>query len=132
MKAILEIEAIGDGNDQQIKLYSRVANLAAPGLGGYFKCPASYFVAQIIGRDPKYKWSRIFLRGKKDYSRSNSKGTRGVYIYYELESGSVYDVKKPVSWKNTDRFFCFVDDDGNINRIEENEIEKCLKRNILE
>ena len=75
-----------------------------PGLGdSIFSVPSSSWVAEIVGLHPKYKLDRAFLPYKKDYSRSNSVGSRGVYANYILEAGHIYDIK---DFK--DRYFCAV------------------------
>lgn len=132
MKAILKIEAIGDNTDQYFKLIRRSYNDVIPGLGnwlaGDFK--PSYWVAEILGSDKRYKWQRRFLRGKKDYSEANSKGSRGVYVYYTLESGHIYEVNECVTWKRNERYFCRVTLDGDIETINEDEVRECLKKEL--
>jgi len=54
------------------------------------------------------------LPARMDYSNANSKGSRGVMACYILESGKRYFVKAPVSWKQTDEYVCYVDENGNI------------------
>jgi hypothetical protein len=62
------------------------------------------------------------LRYRKDYSRSNSKGSRGVFAEYILESEKIYDVRD-----NKRRFFCKVTDEGDIVHIDESEVRELLK-----
>ncbi len=88
---------------------------------------ASYFVAEITGFHPKFKYERKFLQCKKDYKNANSKGSRGVFAFYILESGKIYDVLDPYSWKNSHRYFCIVDELGNIEILTKEEVDKCLK-----
>lgn len=54
--------------------------------------------------------------GHTDYSKANSKGSRGVRIYYTLESGRRYRVRAPQSWKSTEEYICYVTEEGNIIR----------------
>ena len=132
MKAILKIEAINHEVDREIDM---VAGLFyACGLKELYgeKPKKKYWAARIAGPDPKYKYKRVFLKPKKDYSKANSKGSRGVYFVYMLESGNIYDVSEPVSWKNVDRYFCKVSEDGAIIKITEENVKKWLKENILE
>jgi hypothetical protein len=99
------------------------------GLGGaVFGWRPSYWVAEILGYDPTYTYKRRFIRGKKDYLRANSKGSRGVYVYYTLESGKLYQVCE--RW--TRRYFCVVDQHGNIIKLTGAETKQWLKENILE
>ena len=52
------------------------------------------WVAEIVGRDPKYKFKREFLQPvSRDWSRSGKTGTTS----YELEPGKIYEVNEP--WK---------------------------------
>lgn len=96
MRANIKIEAIGYGNRQ---------------VESMFRFPPRYWVAEMV-----YSDKRVFLKGKIDYSESNSKSTRGVYVNYIIESGKVYDVKSPTSWRSCDRYFATVNDDGTILR----------------
>jgi hypothetical protein len=56
------------------------------------------------------------IYGRTDYSQSNGKGSRGVRIWYTLESGVRYKVKAPQSWKSTDEYYCHVSENGEIVR----------------
>jgi hypothetical protein len=132
MKAILRIEAINHEVNREIDM---VAGLFyACGLSSVYgeKPKKKYWAAKIVGIDPKYKFSREFLNPKKDYSKSNSKGSRGIYYTYLLDSKNIYDVSEPVSWKNVDRYFCKVSKEGDIIKITEDEVKQWLKENILE
>src|SRR5690606_16785198 len=40
------------------------------------------WVAEIVGLSAKYGYERRFLRGKEDWTRANSPGSRGVYFYF--------------------------------------------------
>lgn len=123
MKIFIELELRGDDVGQLGKMYASIGNDITPGLGtSIFSIPPSAWIAEITGTDPKYKFKREFLRYKKDYSRANSVGSRGVYANYILESGKIYDIKE-----HKDRFYCTVTDNGNIVRLSESEVIECLK-----
>lgn|SRR4030067_966599 len=132
MKASLKIEAIGDNTDQELRFYRNLTNSLVPGLGDltFGEVKKGYWVAEIVGHDPKYKYQRIFLKGKKDYKKANSTGSRGIYLYYLLESGHVYEVLKPVSWKNSSRFFCIVTDEGNIVEVNKEFVDQWISKNL--
>jgi len=50
------------------------------------------WVAEIVGRDPKYKFKREFLQPvSRDWSSSGKTGTTS----FELEAGKVYEVNEP-------------------------------------
>lgn len=119
--AYLNIECIGDDTDALIKNATRLLGERLMG-----KYPASHWVAEITGFDDKFGYQRIFLPYNKDYSHANSKGSRGVYAHYILEQGRIYEVKEPISWKNTIRYFCTVDADGDIVKITKEDVDECL------
>lgn len=129
MRAYLEIELLGEDGREYLRFCRDIGEMVRPGLGhdtfGRLP-PRSGWVAEITGYDQKYKYARKFLKPKIDYSRANSKGSRGVYAEYILESGRIYDVLQPVSWKNSLRYFCTVDDEGNIVQIEEERVREIL------
>lgn len=131
MKAALCLEYVGESGDAQIALYSGKLDGIAPGLGGAaFGCknPRKPWVAEIIGYHGKYGFERTFLSSKRNYSRANSSGSRGVELWFVLESGKVYEVKAPQSWRSVDRYFCRVDDDGDIIRMSKDEVGAWLRK----
>lgn len=131
MKATLCLEYIGESGDAQIALYSGKLDTAFQGLGDVaFGCknPRKPWVAEIIGYHGKYGFERKFLPSKRNYSRANSSGSRGVELWFVLESGKVYEVKAPRSWRSVDRYFCRVDDDGEIIRMSKDEVGSWLRK----
>ena len=120
--ATLKIECIGDNWG----LPPEKVSLVNMFLGGI---PKNYWVAEIIGYSDKYRYERLFLRCKKDYTHANSKGTRGVYAYYVLYDDRVYEVKERVSWGKCDRYFCTVRD-GIVVRISEEEVKQWLNNRL--
>lgn len=110
MKASLKLERIGDNSD-----YGVVGRLVG------YSHPKPW-VARIIGSDLHYKFKRVFLKPKVDYTHSNSKGTRGVYYYFILESGEAYEVYDMINWTKRDRYFCTVKWNGDIMRLKEAEV----------
>ena len=118
MTGILSVEAIGDDLHQKTKV-----------LGPLFRVPSRFWVAEITGHDTRYGWARKFLRGQYDYENANSVGSRGVMVHFFLESYRAYEVKKPISWRKDDRFFCSCGTDGKIERIDEDEVERLISFN---
>lgn len=114
MKANLKIEAIGHGINQENRLWSGVLDGIADGLGDMIRMPKRYWVAEILGPHPKFKFERRFLSGKIDYKVSSSTANRGVFLNYILETGRVYEVSQPTSWRSTSRFFATVSESGEI------------------
>ena len=133
MSKVLKVECIADHADHLMKVHRNLANSLIPGLGDYTfgKMPRGYWVAEIIGRHPKFRFQREFLRFKKDYSEANSIGSRGVYAYYILEDNKVYEVCSPISWKNTDRYFCTVVG-GEIIRLTKEEVDEWLNDTLTQ
>lgn len=66
------------------------------------------WVAELRGFSYEFDFVREFVRGRPDYTRANSRGTRGVHWHWTLESGRVYEICHPTSWKSSRRFFCEV------------------------
>lgn len=83
--------------------------------------PRRPWVARITGGCPNWGLERDFVRSQKDYSKANSNGSRGVYLYYNLCEGSVYEVNALESWSTTDRYFCRIEA-GALVRITESEV----------
>jgi hypothetical protein len=132
MRASIGIEAIGDNTYQYMRLWTGVLNDGISGLGDSLGCPKpDYWVAMIVGRDNKYGYSRQFLKPKKDYAHANSQGSRGVYLWYILDSGYVYEVSAPKNWNKTERYFCTVTDGGDICRVEKEYVDQWVKDHLV-
>jgi hypothetical protein len=123
MKAQLKIEAIGDNINQISAFFTRMTDDMVPGLGTmtFGGKPFRYWCARIVGFDPVYKYCREFIRPKKDYSQANSKGSRGVWLYFLLESGFVYEAKS-----SKRRFFCEVNTDGNVVDVSKEYVDEWI------
>lgn len=115
MKASLCIEAIGHDLYSKLRLWRGV--LGEAGLGREAKA--------VLGDPSDFsRWGvweisdtgKIPVYGKTDYTNANSKGSRGVKIFYILESGKKYFVKSPIGWKNIDEYECTVNQKGDIVR----------------
>ena len=128
MKAQIKIEAIGDDVDQTLRFFTGLTNGLVPGLGDvtFGKPIKTYWVAQITGVDLKYKYARTFIRGKKDYTHANRKGSRGVFVYFLLESGNVYEAKK----SSKRRFFCIVDNEGDIIEVDKEYVDQWINDHL--
>lgn len=125
MKGILILELFGEDTRQLYKIYRGIFEVSGGDFGRmYFDKhigtpPRSSWVAEITGPDEKYGLARTFLRGKMDYSKANSKGSRGIWAEYILSQGKVYEVKSQESWGQSRRYFCTVGDEGDIIEINE-------------
>lgn len=132
MKATLKVEAIGDNTYQMFRLYQTAVSSAAPSIGAALESPkAPYWVAIIYGKTGS-RYLKNFLNGKKDYTKANSKGSRGVYIWYILQSGYVYEVSSPVSWKRISHYYCKVTDEGEIVEITQDEVDQWIAEQYSE
>jgi hypothetical protein len=67
-----------------------------------------------------------YVRGKRDYSGANSKGSRGVYVHYILQADELYWIKEPVSWKRTAIYFAAVNLDGEVKTISDEDAQEWL------
>jgi len=132
MKGLLKIEAIGDDTDQLLQFFTNYTNSLCPGLGDKTfgaKPKPSYWVAQITGFHKVYNYERVFLKGKKDYAHTNRNGSRGIYIYYLVESGNLYEVKRPISWKKEERFYFIITEDGEIQKVDKEYVDQWINKN---
>lgn len=128
MKASLRIEAVGDYMNERQRETVRTIVTDSNGFGTLQdNAKKRYWCAEIIGFNEKFGYDRKFVRAKKDYADSNSIGSRGVFVYYTLDSGKVYEVLHPYNWKKSSRYFCIVSDDGEIVKISEEELKEWLQ-----
>lgn len=132
MKATLKLEVFGDNTRQHLKLWESVVNEVLPGVGSALigKYPSSCWVAEIVGPDAKFGFDRQFVKPRKDYSKANSVGSRGVYNWYVIESGRYYEVKEQTSWRRGDRYFIKVTENGDVQRVAKSEVEQWLKNRL--
>ena len=115
-----KLECIGDDTAQAMRQF---ASLESFFLGGKSRCGSFNRAWVAIIKDHyKGKFLREFPKGYKDYSEANSVGSRGIYKYYYLEEGNIYEVSEPKSWKRTDRYFCRIEDGQEI-RMTEDEVK---------
>jgi hypothetical protein len=129
VKATLELEYIGaDSADWLNAMCRQFDQLGGKGFGERFIGRASPgpWVAEIIGKYPSGKLQRNFVRSNRDYSRSNSTGSRGVYLWFVIESEKLYEVHKRVSRKNTHNYFCAVTAAGDIYTLTDQEATEWL------
>lgn len=125
MKGILILELFGEDTRQLCKIYHKMFEVVGGGDFGMIlfdaHCgipPLSSWVAEVTGPDEKYGLARTFLRGKMDYSKSNSVGSRGVFVEYILSPGKVYEVKSQETWCRASRYFCTVGEEGDIIQLD--------------
>lgn len=130
MKANLKLEFVGADLYDMLKGFSRMLDFSAgkdmrrKTMGD--ELPPKPWVAQITGRDNVYGLKRDFLRANRDYSESNKKGSRGVFLHFILEQGAFYEVQDITIKKEGRRFFCWVNDAGDIVKTDKTMVEKWL------
>lgn len=72
------------------------AELIGPGFDWTHRSGASEawpWVAELVGLCPTWGFRRYFLRPVTDASGANAKGTRGVWLHWNLRSGRIYEAK---------------------------------------
>ena len=84
------------------------------------------WLAEIVGRHPDFGYERVFPPFRADYSRSNSRGTRGVWYHWTLTPGRVYEVDYPVTRHTGRREFLRATPDGDVVTITREEVEAWL------
>jgi len=121
MKANLKIEAIGHDEIRMLcESFASIENTisrraAYDTFGGHPMSLARWGVEEVTINGEHVQW----VYGRTDYVEANSKGSRGVYIYYTLEAGRYYHVRSPQSWRTIDDYYCFVNENGEIEREQE-------------
>ena len=79
--------------------------------------------ARLLGLDATYVYQREFLRPRRDYTEANSKGSRGIYLYFNLYEGEVYEVHELVSWSRDRRYFASASA-GKVFELDEVEVRR--------
>lgn len=82
--------------------------------------PRRYWVAEITGRRKK-----ALLVPRKDWSKSNDIGTRGVYAFYILKPDKIYEVSSPTSWNDAEKYFCRIEG-ANLIKMTREEVDAWL------
>ena len=128
MIAILGLEAIGDN----------IRNCPATERAALGRGRATREVRQHLLLEQRRPWvarvtgshlrmEREFLQAKKDYTKANGQGSRGVYLYYTLREGERYDVHELVSWGRVRRYFARAEM-GAVVEVSREEMDTWLSR----
>lgn len=83
-------------------------------------------VVLAIRRDQDGALRRAVVHGKRDYSRANSRGSRGVYVHYLLDQDTLYWVRARTSWRASEEYFAAVTPSGDIYRLTAEEATEWL------
>ena len=114
MKTAISLELIGDDFNEAIASILPSCVSRRP------------WVARMLGLDADFGFKRRFMQGRKDYSRANSVGSRGVYMVYVLDPG-LYEVYDFVSWKRDRRRYLWVDNQGRKEWITKEDVTEWLR-----
>lgn len=126
MKAALKIEWIPDDfYNFYRRLHKKSCDAQKSMHPGEMPDPCYVYKIVSINLDGTYNYKNVPHR--KDCSRANNSGTRGVYRWYILESRSVYEVRAARNWNKYQTYYCMVDDDGEIIKIGIDEVHQWLK-----
>lgn len=139
MKAAFGAEAIGWGYDESAAALGQMARqfalaetaqLALPTAGGRAVDPLNRkpWLAEITGLHPRYRFERRFLPAKVDYARASSTGNRGVWFWWTLDGGRVYQVRYRTSWSGGyhTRLLTVDETTGDVVDIDEGEVIRWL------
>jgi len=122
VKAAFGAEAIGFGHQLKVD-----AMLAPFGVRMRDPVNPRPWVAEIVGRHPRYKYERRFLRPRIDYRKASSTANRGVWFWWTLESGRIYEIWRRTSWRyGRDHRFVTVTEDGDIQDLTREEVDAWL------
>lgn len=133
MRHILKLEFIGHDRYSMAKKYPKqiqqtVNNMGIRQMINFYKCPPSKpWVAEILGLNTEYQFTRKFLKGQIDYSEASGVGSRNVFMYFILQPSTIYEINHPKTWRNTDRYFLIIEGNDKKRLTREEVIECCLK-----
>jgi hypothetical protein len=78
--------------------------------------------------DREQRWCWMYVDGDKDYSQSNSQGTRGVFTTYKIYNG-IYHLKCKTTWATTvDKYY--IVEDGKPQEITEQMAYKIAREKV--
>lgn len=123
---IIELESIGDDQHAYFKDLGKFLNRFNFRKYDFDLAKNRPWVAEITDLDKKFKFKRTFLKSHKDYICSNSKGSRGIYLVFNVKNGLVYERFERTSWKKTYRCFFRYKNNKEIE-MSENEVIEWLK-----
>jgi hypothetical protein len=89
---------------------------------------ATPWVAELVGLSDRYGYERRFVPYKSDWARANGTGSRGVWLWWTLDAGSVYETRYRTSWalSSWTHRFLTVTDAGDVIDIGEDEVRARL------
>lgn len=119
MKASIGLEFIGCNSADLVQSLARIEGCKPdkPLFGPFVRVACRNDDGEIV-------WRTIY--GQRDYSKANSKGSRGVYVWYTLEEDKLYFVKEPKSWKSSAYYYCAVSATGDVIKVSEEDAREWL------
>lgn len=124
----LKLEAVGDNiadHLQQIRRGAELYRLPQRFRSALYMPSRRPWIAEITEWRGGRWYDRSFLKGQKDFSEANSVGSRGVYVYYHLREGEIYEVHELLTWKASRRYFCTVRE-GQVVEMSTDEVQAAL------
>lgn len=88
------------------------------------------WVAELTGLCPTRGLQRRFLKPHRDYMGANSRGSRGVWCYWTLDAGHLYETRYRSTWDRHHHRYLMVTADGEIADVTEEEVHTWLA-NVL-
>lgn len=131
MKASIALEYVGEAQDAKVAFYSRICDSVSEGLGKVVVGRSNTrkpWVAKLTGLHPTFGFERSFLNANWQRKRANASHSRGVELWFVLESCSIYEVSAFISWAKQDRYFCTVNEQGETVRLTKEEVKAWLKK----
>lgn len=123
MKANLSLECIGFSTWQALRSVSRIERKL--GVSDDPMPRTMPWVYKVCHGPSGYSW-REYIYGKRDYSGSNSKGSRGVMENFVLEENELYRVGEKISWRSSREYWASVTPNGDIYELSDDEAEEWL------
>lgn len=93
--------------------------------------PQKPWVSEITNLCPRFGYGRQFLAGKRDASEANTRGTRGVVLWYYLEPGKAFEVYEVRERKSPRRYFIETLEDGSWEEIDESRVKVVVLVNAV-
>lgn len=116
MKASLALEVFGIRDRQAIKDFDGFCRRCGI-LNDSDAPPMMPWVAEVIGTEfgPKLR----FLPSKRDYSKANSRASRGVMEHFVVEEDRLYRVGERIAWRRSQEYWAAVTPDGNVVQLSD-------------
>jgi hypothetical protein len=98
-RIVLRLECVDDDAAQAARIMRKTGNTARVGQRSVRRVmamdrasAARPWVARVVGWAVNGSPLREFIKGLKDYSAANSVGSRGVYMFFILTPGHLYEI----------------------------------------